>query len=177
VIRRWRLGQLLADGRFREQPDQAISTALTATLGPTGVTQVAVRLGKVAGLARALRAGPHAIVLVHEAVPGRPDLSGIFIAHEVGHIVRSDLHAPAGGRCLGRSGLGRPGPGLAADRGCPARLVILAALLNRSMEYACDRFAAQWAGAAAARAALSVLAVAWARDHRSPLIRLRSLMT
>lgn len=101
AIRRWRLRKPVTDGSFRELSDQAVGTAPTAALRPVWVTQVAVRRGNVAGLARSFRAGPRAVVLVHEVVLGRPDAgvapgSGCFSrAHHLGTLAQ-----PVHGICL-----------------------------------------------------------------------------
>lgn len=176
-VRRARFRQLLADPRHHPLDNQAAGRALTAALQASGIREVAVRSGPVDGLARSYRSGTRAVLLMHEALADRPDLSGFFAAHESAHIARHDFAR-------------RPVIFSSAAAIWAAAvviwpwmlvtlplLVVLAALFNRSMETDCDDLATRWAGLGQAEAAISVLAAALAREHLPAARRLRSALS
>jgi hypothetical protein len=146
-----------------------------AALAPAGVRDLVVRAGFVHGLARNYRAGQHAVLLVHEALLARPDLSGFFIAHEAAHLARNDLvRRPVVFSAALASWVLLAVAWPVAVLALPL-LIVLAAVFNRRMEFSCDRWAARWVGVGQSELALSV--VARDREHRGLLRALRSLLT
>jgi hypothetical protein len=176
-IRRARLRSLLADPQYRTVAGGPAGPALVAGLAPAGVRDLTVRVGAVPGLARNYRAGQHAVLLMHDALLARPDLSGFFIAHEAAHLARNDVvRRPVvfGAALASWVFIAVAWP--AAILALPL-LIAAAAVFNRAMELDCDRQAVRWAGLSQAELALTALAVARGREHRRLGRTIRSLLT
>ncbi|MEP7023899.1 MAG: hypothetical protein ABJB47_08845 [Actinomycetota bacterium] len=162
AIRRWRLRQLLTDGRYQPPgagtAEDLAGMALATVLEPSGVRDLVLRAGTGHGYARSYRAGHRAVLDLHQAVLARPDVAMFFIAHESGHLARYDTaRRPAVfGSAAGIVALlGATWP-LAYLALIP--LLVLAAPYQRAMELSCDRLATRWLGPAPAEAAMAVLA-------------------
>ncbi|WP_329248351.1 hypothetical protein OG417_01095 [Actinoallomurus sp. NBC_01490] len=168
VIRHLRLAGLRGDGRYRTVPAPALSAAMLAVAGPSGVREVTVRVGQVGGFARCFRAGRRTVVLVHERLPVVPEAARFFLAHEAAHLARYDVfRRPAAFMtalvCLFDLGAVWPPaliPGVVA-------VVAVVAVVNRAGERDCDRLAVRWVGLAAAERAFSVVQRAYRRSVRS----------
>jgi Zn-dependent protease with chaperone function len=176
--RRLRMRRLLAARQYRALAGDPAAAALEAALRPGGIRTVRLLAGdRVRGLARNFRCGPTAVVLVLEALLRRPDIAEFFLAHEAAHIARRDtvlrpLLATVLLACWLSAAFSWPLAFLALP------LIIAAgAAGNRAMELDCDRLAARWVGADAARRALQVLLTIREQSKPSPARKLRSLLT
>ncbi|GAB3973693.1 hypothetical protein GCM10029978_053580 [Actinoallomurus acanthiterrae] len=178
AIRAVRLRQLLGDGRYRTVPADAVGAAVLSAVTPSGVRRVTVRVGSVGGFTRSFRAGGHAILLVHESLPLRPEAARFMVAHECAHLARYDqVRRPATTMSLlicwiALAAIWPPAAVIGA-----AAVVVAVAVLNRAMELDCDRLGARWAGTAAAEQAFSLIEAAHRRTPRNPIRTFRSLLT
>jgi Zn-dependent protease with chaperone function len=164
LMRAVRLKALMRDKRFRTVSAEAVTAALLRAAGPSGVRQVTVRVGPVGGFARCFRAGGHAVLLVHERLPLRPEAARFFIAHEVAHLARYDVFR-------------RPATLMTAFICCfclavtwppllvPGVLAVVATAVIGSwwMELRCDRLAVRWLGLAPAEQAFALVQRAYRR--------------
>ncbi|WP_345430184.1 hypothetical protein [Actinoallomurus vinaceus] len=177
-FRALRLRQLLGDGRYRTVSADAVGAAVLSAAAPSGVRRVTVRVGPVGGFARSFRAGGHAVLLVHERLPLRPEAARFMVAHECAHLARYDqVRRPAATVSIlicwiGLTTIWPPAAVVGA-----AAVVVGIAVLNRAMELDCDRLGARWAGTAAAEQAFSLIEAAHRRTPQNPIRTVRSLLT
>ena len=177
-VRRVRLRQILGDPRYRTVRADEVQTAVLTAITPSGARSLTVRVGPVGGFARTFRAGPHAVLLVHERLPLRPEAARFLIAHESAHLARYDqVRRPAVMMtilicwfCLAMIWL--PAALIAA-----VLVVAAIAVFNWAMELDCDRLGAQWAGPAAAEQAFSLIEDAHRRTPKNAIRTVRSLLT
>jgi Zn-dependent protease with chaperone function len=170
AVRHLRLAGLLSDARYRTVPAPALTAAMLAVAGPSGVREVTVRVGQAGGFTRCFRAGGRTVLLVHERLPAVPDAARFFLAHEAAHLARYDVfRRPAAVMtalvCLYDLGAAWPpalAPGVVA-------VVAVFAVVNRAGERDCDRLAVRWVGLAAAERAFSVVQRAYRPSVRSLL--------
>jgi peptidase M48-like protein len=175
---RLRMRRLLSAAQYRELSGDPAALALEIGLRRAGIRRVHLRAGaRVRGLARNFRCGRTAVILVLESLTRRPDLAEFFLAHEAAHIARRDnLLRPLVMSALLGSWLAAA---VSWPLACAALPLVVAAIAvyNRAMELDCDRIAARWAGAGAARASLQVLVTAREQTTASWTRRLRSMLT
>jgi Zn-dependent protease with chaperone function len=177
-VTRFRMSLLLGARQYRPLPrDQAVA-ALEAALRPAGIRQVHVlACDQVRGLARNYQAGDAALILILDSLLRQPELIRFFIAHEAAHLARHDtvlrpLLINTAACCWLAVALSWP---LAV---AAAPLIGLAfAVYSRRMELSCDRIAARWTGAAAARFSLGLLIRLRDQGTRGRAARLRGQLT
>jgi hypothetical protein len=176
-LRRARLRQLVADARFLTLAGDPAARALSTALAPAGLREVVLRTGPARGLARNFRAGPRAVLLVHQDLLSRPDPAAFFLAHEAAHLARHDgarrpvvvTSVLAAWFCLVLAWH----PAVVA---LPL-LIVGAAAFNHAMELDCDRIAASWIGSAPAEHALEILETARQRMQLTTLQLIRRKLT
>ncbi|MBO3749234.1 hypothetical protein J5X84_24410 [Streptosporangiaceae bacterium NEAU-GS5] len=174
--RRLRLRQLIQDPRYG--PATWDASELAEALRDSGVQRLTVLAGPVGGLSRCYRAGLDGVILLHRALPSRPELAAFMAAHEAAHLARYDvMRRPA-------IVMGLLAAAVAAAAWSPLTLVATlpmavaaVAVWHHAMELDCDRRAAAWAGPEAGSRSLAVIEDARRRSRRGPLRLMASLLT
>jgi Zn-dependent protease with chaperone function len=178
LIGRLRLRQLLRDRRYRTAREDAVIAAVLTAVTPSGVRRLTVRVGQVNGFARNLRAGRHAVILVHERLPLRPEAAKFMIAHESAHVARYDqARRPAVVMTILICWVSLALVWLPAAVIAAPLAVAAIGLFNRAMELDCDRLGARWVGFTAAEQAFSLIETAQRQTPKKAVRTARSLLT